>query len=193
MKRMGVAVAVLVAGSFATAAPAAVAEPSADLLAAVQRDLGLNPQQAAERFRQESKAAVLQHVVKGLAGEQFAGAWFDAASGKLVVNVTDAAKTAALRTLGTEPKVVEHTVKELDAVKAKLDTAGKAPAAITGWFVDEQANTVTVNVQRGKAGEAKSFVDSVGPLARVVETDEAPKLFKDIRGGDAYYIYNAGR
>lgn len=194
MKRMGVAVvAVLAAGAYATATPAAVAEPSADLLAAVQRDLGLNPQQAAERFRQESKAAVLQHVVKGLAGEQFAGAWFDAASGKLVVGVTDAAKAAALRNLGTEPKVVAHTAQELDAVKAKLDGAGKAPASVTSWFVDEAANTVTVNVKRGQADTAKSFVEGAGPLVRVVESDDAPKLFKDIRGGDAYYINNAGR
>nr|WP_285748274.1 S1 family peptidase [Lentzea sp. NBRC 105346] len=190
---MGVAVAaVLTAGAFATAPPAAVAEPSADLLAAVQRDLGLNPQQAAERFRQESAAAVMQHVARGLAGEQFAGAWFDAASGKLVVGVTDAAKAAALRNIGTTPKVVAHTVAELDAVKAKLDGV-KAPAAVTGWFVDEQANTVTVNVQRGQADVAKSFVESAGPLARIVESDEAPRLLKDVRGGDAYYINNAGR
>lgn len=195
MKRMGLAVAAVVAGSLATATPAAVAnaEPSDELLAAVQRDLGLSPQQAAERFRQESRAAVMQHVAKGLAGDTFAGAWFDAASGKLVVGVTDAVKSAALRGLGAEPKVVAHTAKDLNAVKAGLDGKGPAPAAVTGWFVDEAANVVTVTVQRGRSDVAKSFVDGSGPLVRLVETDEQPRLFADIRGGDAYYINNAGR
>lgn len=195
MKRMAVAAVAVLAGALATTvSPAAVAapEPSADLLAAMQRDLGLSAQQAAERLRQESAAAVLQHVAKGFAGEQFGGAWFDASIGKLVVGVTDGAKADLLRQLGAEPRTVANKASDLDAAKAKLD-ASKAPAEVTGWFVDPQANAVTVTVKRGQASVAKSFADAAGTLAKVVETDEAPRLFKDVRGGDAYYINNAGR
>ena len=195
MKRMAVAAVAVLAGALATTvSPAAVAapQPSADLLAAMQRDLGLDAKQAAERLRQESAAAVLQRVVEGFAGDDFGGAWFDASTGKLVVGVTDAAKADRLRRLGAEPRTVANKASDLDSAKAKLD-AGKAPAEVTGWFVDTQANAVTVTVKRGQAEVAKSFAEKAGTLAKVVETDEAPRLLKDVRGGDAYYINNAGR
>ncbi|RAS62426.1 streptogrisin C [Lentzea atacamensis] len=198
MKRMAVAAVAVLAGALATTvSPAAVAapEPSADVLAAMQRDLGLNAQQAAERLRQESAAAVLQHVAKGFAGDEFGGAWFDASIGKLVVGVTEGvtgAKADRIKQLGAEPRTVAHKEKDLDAAKTRLD-AEKAPAEVTGWFVDPQANAVTITVKRGQAEVAKSFAEKAGTLAKVVETDEAPRLLKDIRGGDAYYINNAGR
>ncbi len=195
MKRMAVAAVAVLAGALATTvSPAAVAapEPSADLLAAMQRDLGLNAQQAADRLRQESAAAVLQHVAKGFAGDEFGGAWFDASIGKLVVGVTDAAKADRLRRLGAEPRTVAHKASDLDSAKARLD-AEKAPAEVTGWYVDTRANAVTITVKRGQAAAAKSLVEKVGTLAKVVETDEAPRVLKDIRGGDAYYINNASR
>ncbi|ANZ42107.1 hypothetical protein BBK82_45430 [Lentzea guizhouensis] len=195
MKRIAFAAVAVLAGAFATTAtPAAVAapEPSAELLTAMQRDLGLDARQAAERLRQESAAAVLQHVAKGFAGDDFGGAWFDASTGKLVVGVTDEAKSDGLRRLGAEPRTVANKAGDLDAAKARLD-AEKAPAAVTGWFVDTRSNAVTVTVKRGQVQAAESFAAKAGTLAQVVETDEAPRLFKDIRGGDAYYINNAGR
>lgn len=197
MKRMAVAAVAVLAGALATTvSPAAVAapEPSADLLAAMQRDLGLDAQQAADRLRQESAAAVLQHVAKGFAGDEFGGAWFDASIGKLVVGVTGAnsAKADRIKRLGAEPRTVANTAKDLDSAKARLD-AEKAPAQVTGWYVDPAANTLTVTVKRGQADVAKAFAEKAGTLAKVVETDETPTLFKDIRGGDAYYINNAGR
>ncbi len=197
MKRMAVATVAVLAGALATTvSPAAVAAPapSADLLAAMQRDLGLDAQQAADRLRQESAAAVLQHVAKGFAGDEFGGAWFDASIGKLVVGVTGAnsAKADRIKRLGAEPRTVANTAKDLDSAKARLD-AEKAPAQVTGWYVDPAANTLTVTVKRGQAEVAKSFAEKAGTLAKVVETDETPTLFKDIRGGDAYYINNAGR
>ncbi|MFD5829534.1 S1 family peptidase [Lentzea sp. NPDC060358] len=195
MKRMAVAAVAVLTGALATTvSPVAVAapHPSADLLAAMQRDLGLDAEQAAERLRQESAASVLQRVAEGFAGESYGGAWFDAATGKLVVGVTDAAKTDRLRQLGAEPRTVAHKASDLDAAKAKLD-ASQAPAEVTGWFVDTRANAVTITVKRGQSGAARSLVEKAGAVAKVVETDEAPRLLKDIRGGDAYYINNAGR
>jgi hypothetical protein len=199
MKRMAVAAVAVLAGALATTvSPAAVAasEPSADLLAAMQRDLGLNAQQAADRLRQESAAAVLQHVAKGFAGDEFGGAWFDASIGKLVVGVTDGvtngAKADRLRRLGAEPRTVAHKASDLESAKAALDTV-KAPAEVTGWYVDTRANAVTITVKRGQTQAAQALVEKAGTLAKVVETDEAPRVLKDIRGGDAYYINNAGR
>lgn len=195
MKRMAVAAVAVLTGALATtASPVAVAapQPSADLLAAMQRDLGLDARQAAERLRQESAAAVLQRVAEGFAGESYGGAWFDASIGKLVVGVTDAAKTDRLRSLGAVPRTVAHTASDLDAAKERLD-ASRAPAEVTGWFVDTRANAVTITVKRGQAAAAAPLVEKAGGVAKVVETDEAPRLFKDVRGGDAFYINNAGR
>ncbi|SDF31730.1 streptogrisin C [Lentzea fradiae] len=195
MKRMAVAAVAVLTGALATtASPVAVAapQPSADLLAAMQRDLGLDAGQAAERLRLESAATALQRVAEGFAGESYGGAWFDASLGKLVVGVTDAAKTERLRQLGAEPRTVAHKASDLDAAKERLD-ASQAPAEVTGWFVDTRANAVTITVKRGQADAAKPLVEKAGGVAKVVETDEAPQLFKDIRGGDAYYINSAGR
>ncbi|MET8758597.1 S1 family peptidase [Lentzea sp. NPDC004782] len=195
MKRMAVAAVAVLTGALATtASPAAVAapQPSAGLLAAMQRDLGLDAQQAAERLRQESAAAVLLRVAEGFAGDSFGGAWFDASTGKLVVGVTDAAKTDRLRRLGAETRTVAHRASDLDSAKSKLD-AEKAPAEVTGWFVDTRANAVTITVKRGQASAAQAFAAKAGAVAKVVETDEAPRLLKDVRGGDAYYINSASR
>ena len=123
---------------------------------------------------------------------RFGGAWFDASTGKLVVGVTDAARPTCCASSVRSRRTVANKASDLDAAKAKLD-AEKAPTEVTGWFVDTQANAVTITVKRGQTQVARSFADKAGTLAKVVETDEAPRLFKDIRGGDAYYINNAGR
>src|SRR5688500_20016771 len=123
MKRMAVAAVAVLTGALATTvSPVAVAapQPSADLLAAMQRDLGLDATQAAERLRQESAATALQRVAEGFAGESYGGAWFDASIGKLVVGVTDAAKTDRLRRLGAVPRTDAHKASDLDAAQALL-------------------------------------------------------------------------
>jgi streptogrisin C len=198
MKRTSVAAVVLAALTLVPGtAQADEATPglTAEVLAALQRDLGLNADQAKERLKQEQTAAATQKTVKDFAGTSYAGAWFDAALGKLVVGVTDSAKSRVVKALGAEPKVVANSAASLDATKAAIDAAGNAPTEVTGWYVDDKANSVVVTVQRGAVSSVSSFLTAAraaGPVT-VVETDQTPMLFADIRGGDAYNINGTSR
>ena len=183
-------------GSMTAQADEATPGLTPEVLAALQRDLGLDANQAKTRIKSERAAAVTQQAVKGFMGDAFGGAWFDATKGKLVVAVTDSAKAAAVRSFGAEPKVVANTAGALDAAKARIDRAGRAPSAVTGWYVDSQANAVVVTVRRGLVNsDVVKFLDvakAAGPV-QVVETDQVPRPLADIRGGDAYNINGSSR
>jgi alpha-lytic protease prodomain-containing protein len=189
----------LVPGTAAASAPE-VADPTAGLpgevVAAYQRDLGLDAGEVRARVESERTAAATQRTVREFIGSSFGGAWFDSASGKLVVGVTDEAKARVVRALGAEPKVVAHAAGALTDTKDKIDQLGRAPGAVTGWYVDDRANTVVVTVRRGAVDTGVAeFLDTAkaaGPVA-VVETDRTPGLYSDVRGGDAYNINNASR
>ncbi|HEX6340331.1 S1 family peptidase [Umezawaea sp.] len=168
----------------------------AEVLAAYQRDLGLDSGEAKARLELERTAAATQKSVQEFTGAAYGGAWFDADSGKLVVGVTDEARSRVVRALGAEPKLVAHSATTLTDTKNEIDRAGRAPGAVTGWYVDTEANSVVVTVKRGAVdGEVSRFLDTAkaaGPVS-VVETDRAPRLYADIRGGDAYNINNQSR
>jgi streptogrisin C len=191
------AVAAICLSPTASGAPATVyAEP---VMNAMQRDLGLTAAQTQERLTQEVNAVAVAPRAKAAAGRDYGGAWFDAATGKLVVGVTDAARAAAVRAAGADAVTVAHTAAVLDAAKAAIDSyAGQtAPKSVTGWYVDEKANSVVVSVKEGARGaDLDKFLEtatSAGPV-RVVRTANAPKLFAgDIIGGDAYFINGSAR
>ncbi|GAA5170455.1 MULTISPECIES: S1 family peptidase [Amycolatopsis] len=191
------------AGAAALAAGAALAvclAPSASAVQpvsdAMQRDLGLTTEQVRARLAQEATAMDVAPAARAAAGEAFGGSWYDAAAGKLVVGVTDAAKTAAVRATGAEAVPVAHTQAALDAAKSALDGLA-APKDVTGWYVDEQANSLVVTVKLGTADPAvQRFLDqakATGPV-RVDSVTETPRLYAgSVVGGNAYYINNAAR
>ncbi|MQA07200.1 MAG: trypsin-like serine protease [Pseudonocardiaceae bacterium] len=175
-------------GQGASASPSVA---SADMLAAMQRDLDLTAKQAKARVAQETEAAQLERSLSRSLGESYGGAVFDTSSGKLVVHVTDAARAGSVRAAGAEAKVVEHSVAELDAVSTALNEHAKtAPNAVSGWYTKESLNSVVLTVQPGSAEAAKAFVTASGadPSAvRIVESAERPRLFQEqIVGGNAY-------
>ncbi|MGW0518112.1 S1 family peptidase [Crossiella sp. NPDC003009] len=164
---------------------------SPEMLQAMQRDLGLTAEQAADRVASELKATEVEKSVRDALGAAFAGAHFDEGSAKLVVSVTDAAKAAAVEAAGATAKVVARTEAALDGVKGALDAAESSlPKGVTGWYVDVKSNNVVVNVQPGAANEARAQLAALPEAAaiKVVETDEAPTPLYDVRGGDAYYM-----
>jgi len=191
--------ALAVGSVLAASVDVAGATPASPLVGAMQRDLGLTAEQASTRMAQEAAAAQLAPAAQAAAGPAFGGAWYDAASGKLVVGVTDAARAAAVEATGADATLVTTTHAALDTTKAAIDTlAGPAaPRQVTGWYVDEQANSVVVTVLPGEQpAEVRGFLDrarAAGPVT--IETvTEAPRLFAgDIVGGDAYYINGSAR
>ncbi|MFF3287074.1 S1 family peptidase [Streptomyces sp. NPDC003023] len=187
-----------VAGPASASAPGSAAEPeqqlSTGLLAAMQRDLGLDAAEAKSRLVAERTATVVEGRAQRAAGPAFGGAWFDAGTGKLTVALTDADKTAAVRATGADVKLVSHSARRLDAVKKEIDSL-KAPAAVSSWHVDPKANRVVVNVVASERADndVRAFLDrarEAGPIT-VRETSQAPRPFAaGTVGGDPYYTGN---
>ncbi|WP_329108814.1 S1 family peptidase [Micromonospora sp. NBC_01699] len=189
----------LAAGMLATLPQAASAKPtneaapavSAEILNAMQRDLGLTAGQAQARLAADDRAAKAEESLRGALGNRFGGAWL-ADGSQVVVAVTDAAAAERVRAAGAQPKVVARSEAALTAIKDTLDAKeSAAPKSVTGWYVDVTSNTVVVEATANGLAAASSFAAASGAPAgavRVAVAAEAPKTLYDIRGGDAFYI-----
>ncbi|GLV76628.1 S1 family peptidase [Streptomyces hygroscopicus] len=188
-------------GDTSAAEPAAASAPSATLVRALGKDLGLTTDQARRRLSQEAVAMKLEPKAKRAAGTSYGGSWFDADSGKLVVGVTSAERAESVRATGATTRIVRHSAKALDAAKARLDKkAGKkaAPAGVSSWSVDPRAGSVVVRVRAGHEGDAavRAFLRDAERASSVPVTTEkapaqAPTTFAaGTVGGDPYYTGN---
>ncbi|WP_228927402.1 S1 family peptidase [Streptomyces sp. DH7] len=182
--------------STASAAPTDSAEAPAStaLLTAMQRDFGLTEGEAVARLAEEKAATALEPKAERAAGSAFGGSWFDAKTGKLVVAVTNAGKVEAVRAAGADTRLVEHSAKQLDAAKARID-ALPAPSGVSSWHVDPASSSVVVNVvaSERRDNDVQTFVAKAreaGPVT-VETTAEAPQTFAaGTVGGDPYYTGN---
>ncbi|MBC7273220.1 MAG: S1 family peptidase, partial [Streptomyces sp.] len=170
---------------------------SPGLLTAMERDLGLSPAEATTRLTAERRATGLEPTARRTAGSAYAGSWFDADSGKLTVAVTPDAGKETVRTLrdaGTDVRTVEHSARQLDAAKARVDRLS-APSGVSSWHVDPAANSVVVNVVEGERADndVRRFVArarEAGPVT-VRTVAAAPRTFAaGTVGGDPYYTGN---
>ncbi|WP_328908183.1 S1 family peptidase [Streptomyces sp. NBC_00234] len=174
-----------------TAAPPTA---SAGLVEAMGKDLGLTAPQAAERLRAEKAAAAVERDARQAAGGAYGGSWFEPATGRLVVGLTDRTEQADVRALGADTRIVRHSAVALDRAKSRLD-ALSAPAGVAGWHVDPKANSVVVTVVRTERNTpaVRSFVEKArgnGPVT-VAETASAPRTYAaGTVGGDPYYTGN---
>ncbi|WP_405901347.1 S1 family peptidase [Streptomyces sp. NBC_00727] len=174
--------------------PSSAAPASDGLLTAMQKDLGLTESQARARLSAEKTATALQPDARRAAGASYGGSWFDPATGDLTVAVTDTEQAAAVRATGAAVRMVSHTAKSLDSVKAKLDKLD-APSGVSSWHVDPRANKVVIDVvaSRQSDNDVQAFVRKAretGPVS-VEKTMEAPKTFSaGTVGGDPYYTGN---
>ncbi|MEU3254286.1 carbohydrate-binding protein [Streptomyces sp. NPDC006997] len=171
--------------------------PSAQLLRALQRDLGLTPAQAAQRLVNEAEAGTRAGLLRNALGERFAGAWLrGTTSAELHVATTDAADVAAIEAQGATATVVEKPLSELRAVREKLDAVADDAATdrTPVWYVDVPGNRVVV--QAADRAAANAFVKAAGVQGSGVAvrvSAQRPRLMADIVGGDAYYIDDTAR
>jgi streptogrisin C len=169
----------------ASAAPVGGSSTSSEIQQALQRDLGLSPQQAEVRFQQESVAFSKETTLKMVLGDDYAGSRFDAQSGKLVVNVTDASRVADVQSAGAVAKVVAHSAAELSAVQSKLaQGSASMPKSVTGWYTDVASNAVVVEVY-GNDAAATSWAKSLGATVRFQRVAELPRTFWNVINGQA--------
>ncbi|MFE9172222.1 S1 family peptidase [Streptomyces kebangsaanensis] len=183
----------------ATAATSATApSTSPGLLRAMQRDLGLSAPRAQARLAAERTATAVEPKARKAAGSAWGGSWFDAGAGRLTVAVTSGAPASTLRAVrstGAAVRTVEHSARQLDAVKARLDHS-PAPRGVSAWRVDPTANTVVVDVVRAERSDndVQRFLArarEAGPVT-VRTVSSAPRTFAaGTVGGDPYYTGNA--
>jgi len=163
-----------------------------EVQAAIQRDLGLSPEQAKKQQALQAKAIELDEALQSSLGEAYAGSSYDAATGRLVVMVSDAKKADQAKASGAEVRQVKHSKTRLDAIKDELDvSAGKAKgssamgrqphgprqsgaAGMTSWYVDTARNVVAVTVQKGQAKAAARKLARFGDAVTIAESDLAP-------------------
>lgn len=160
----------------------------------MQRDLGLTESQARTRLAAERTATALQDKARRAAGSSYAGSWFDPATGRLAVALTDGRRSAAVRALGASARLVRHSERQLDETKARIDGLA-APAGVSSWHVDPKVNRVVIDVVASTAhdNDVRTFVDRArraGPVL-VKQTPEGPRTFAaGTVGGDPYYTGN---
>ncbi|MFF5171114.1 S1 family peptidase [Micromonospora sp. NPDC000089] len=168
-----------------------------EVLDAMSRDLSLTREQAARRLAGERRAADTVDRLRTALGGDYGGSWLSADGGTLTVAVTDPAQADRVRAAGAVPKQVDRGVAELDAVKTRLDSAGRQAAPdITGWYVDAPTNSVVVLARPGAENAGRRFAAATGVPAeavRVRESAERPRPLFDVRGGDGYLINDVAR
>ncbi|MEU1853823.1 carbohydrate-binding protein [Streptomyces sp. NPDC019990] len=171
--------------------------PSAPVLRAMERDLGLTPAQASRRLVNEAEAGTRAGRLRNSLGDRFAGAWLrGTTSQELVVATTRPTDVPAITAQGAKAVVVKKTLGDLRAVQRKLDAAAvRFDTRDTPlWYVDLPANRVTVEARSRAA--AAAFVKAAGLDAKsagVRVTATRPRLLADLTGGDAYYINGSAR
>ncbi|WP_229069674.1 S1 family peptidase [Actinoplanes sp. DH11] len=158
---VGLAVGILVGSGLAAMPGTAVAAPAGD-------------------------ASTLAATLDTRLGVRDAGSYLDS-SGKLVVNVTDAATAAEVKSAGATPRYVTRSGAALAAADDSLKASLKTPG--TAFAVDPVSNQVVVSVDEtvtgAKLAAVKATVAKLGDAARI-ETVSG-KLSIRISGGDAIY------
>lgn len=172
--------------------PPVATELAPELLAALQRDLGLTAEQTRTRHTRESWATQTVSALRADLTGQWAGAWLTDGADQLMVAVTDEAAAARVRAAGAEPRIVARSESQLDALKTTLDRRAELAAdAVSGWYTDVATNTVVLVAPSWAESAARDFASSSGLPAeavRVVASDESPRLLFDVQGGDSYFI-----
>ncbi|KUH37272.1 MULTISPECIES: S1 family peptidase [Streptomyces] len=116
-----------------------------------------------------------------------AGAYYDADSRTLVVNVVDEAAAEAVREAGGEARMVEHSLAELKGARKALKDRATIPG--TSWTVDPVTNKVVVTADRTVKGASwEKLTQVVKGLGSKAELKRSAGTFTPfVAGGDAIH------
>ncbi|MGW6377186.1 Ig-like domain-containing protein, partial [Rhodococcus sp. NPDC055112] len=154
--------------ALAQAEPAAPASAlPADMVAAIQRDLGLNPAQYLEQADTGQELLRFADTLRGKFPTAFAGVWLDAAGAPLV-GLADGPDKAAARTAveaaGYQVKDQARSEQALSGLLGQLNTWVQqlpAPLAglINGTAIDPAANDIALEVEDTAEGQGLQLPD----------------------------------
>ncbi|MGJ4727913.1 S1 family peptidase [Luteimonas sp. SDU101] len=206
-RRLGHAVLLSLTTAAAAMLPAAAVSASdafdPALKAAIERDLGIAPAQAAQYLRTERQAEQNEALAKRQLGDAYAGSWIERRDDGRFVYVVGASGLSATKAslpADIEVRNVRHSLKTLEATKAALDDmvlqSPKGLAALQGvhaWHVDPQSNSVVVSVASDAMAKGIDLVARSRADAGTIRFETMvgqPELFATIRGGIEYVINN---
>ncbi|WP_431968504.1 S1 family peptidase [Actinacidiphila sp. bgisy160] len=180
----------VMAGAAAIAA-AAVLLPSAN----ASQSAAQGPDASSPKRFTAAAAAELASRLGSEFGPSVAGAYYDAASGRLVVNVVagDGDDVAArAREAGAATRTVENSAAELTSAAQTLKQRATIPG--TAWAVDPRTNRILVTADRTVAGAKWDTLESTvrslgGGMARLRKS--AGEFKPLVAGGDAIFAAGA--
>ncbi|WP_406301930.1 S1 family peptidase [Streptomyces sp. NBC_00885] len=134
-----------------------------------------------------SQYAIDSSLERSLDDDNSAGSYLDAATGELVVTVTDSAAAEAVNAAGARAKLVERSTAELQAAINTLETQAKITG--TSWGIDPSTNQIAVEADQSVSVAAMAQLRKVGAgLGAAVRITRVPGVFKkEVSGGDAIY------
>lgn len=180
-----------------TASAAETADPS--LKFAMQRDLGIMPNQVDQYLRTERTAQTQAQAARTALGSSYSGSWIerqDDGSFKFVVATSGTGKSMANRP-GVEVRRVRHSLKQLQLSYDALDASAKNRVAgiskpldgIHSWYVDPISNAVVVSAAPDASDAAVGFIAASGAdidTVRVVSGPGVPRTTVSVQGGIEY-------
>lgn len=127
-----------------------------------------------------------QHLAAGL-GAGAAGSYYDAAAGRLVVDVTDASAAAKAQAAGAQARFVKHSAAELASARRTLEQQAAIPG--TAWSVDPTTNKVVVKADSTVKGAELTQLDKVvAQLGDKATLQRTSGTFRPLlAGGDAIW------
>ena len=144
--------------------------------------LTASPAQAATPLSADAAATLASQL-----GDHSAGSYFDQNTGRMIVNVTDAATARRVNAAGAGARLVTHSMATLQNAVSALDAHAKIPG--TAWAIDPVTNqvelTVDPTVTGAKLNQLNGVVRQLGDAVHV--THETGVLSTRIAGGDAIY------
>jgi streptogrisin C len=157
------------------------------LLAVAFAAVAAAPAAAAPGFGRHDAAGYERQLAATLGGG-YGGVWVEGNTRR--VAITDAALADDARAQGATPKLVAHSLRELEGVSSQLARAAATrPAHVAGWGVDVRRNAVVISVV-GKDARALAFArrwQARSDAVRIEHVAEAPRPYWNIIGGQAIF------
>jgi streptogrisin C len=176
---------------------------------ALQRDLDIQSQQIPQYLDAERLAATVERDASARLGADYAGAWLerDAQGRYRTVVAATRPNVVSVRGAAQPVRVVQHSLRTLDAARAQLDGTARVPAraakagrlntSIQYWYVDVRRNRIVVVSDIGAGNAARDFVAASGIDKRLVTyTESAARpgtaVAFNIRGADGINVVGRG-
>ncbi|GAB3487786.1 S1 family peptidase [Nocardiopsis coralliicola] len=165
-------------------------EAPPELLAAMERDLGLSEAEALELMDAEADARSTDAALAKELGKAYGGSWFSQDSGTLTVAVTESGAASDVQAAGAEAEVVSYGEDALSSFVADLNAEDVGiEQGVAGWYPNVQGDSVVITALEGEEAAAEKLAEAAGVPADALEvetTADAPELYADIVGGDPY-------